>query len=235
VTSFTGSLSLSGMTLGSYTVNVRARNSDGSWGVLQTTTLTLQPLFADGFEGATLSPPWSSTNGAIRLAVTSAARLTGSQGLEARITQTGTGNQTEYVRSNTPVLNLFHGEFQFNANTLTTAGRWADIYQALQGNTLRFAVQYQRTGTTGSGSVRLLAGGTASAATALSAGTHTIRVDYVGGVVQLLVDGTPAASGTTTGSVNNGRLGITAWTAGAAGKAGVGYFDSYVASRYPLP
>jgi hypothetical protein len=227
ITTFTGTLSLSGRSLGSYTVNVRARNSDGSWGVLQTTTLSLQPLFADGFEGSNGSnpvPPWASrTQGNGGTAVLSTAgALAGTSSLATTVggaTNTARNNSTAFVT--TPAwaaVNSYQAQFQF------------DRAAAANDGTLRMVIN-RSNGTT-----------TVTSTVPITAGTHTVRVEWsasTAAVVRLLVDGTAVQATVNTNgyTLTQTDLGLVSTTGGTntSSKSGSSSFDSFIASRYPLP
>jgi hypothetical protein len=258
VTTFTGSLNLTGMALGSYTVNVRARNADGTWGVLQTTTLTLQPLFADGFEGANGSnpvPPWASrtqSNGGTAV-ISTTAPLAGTSSLLGTVggtTNTARNNSTGYVTSPAWAgVSAFQVQFQLDRGSLVTgtAARWVTVMRATQGTTNRVQVQLSRAAAGNDGSLRMIvnrSGGTSTLTSSvpITAGTHTVRVEWSAGssaAIRLLVDGTAVSATLNTNgfTVTGASVGLVATTGGTntTSKSGSAAFDSFITSRYPLP
>lgn len=238
--SATGYIPLSQLTQlspGDHPIWVHAKDTAGNWGGFTTGTLTIQraPLFADGFESSPpLSPPWTSVTGGNRLAVTTAAAMTGSKGLQATAS-----NSTAYVVAQTASTNTFHVQFQLNPNSIAMGSRSVLVYQALQGSTALFSIRLA--GSAGGGyTVTLVQGaGTTALTPAVSlanSSTNTITVDWVSGSPAVLTVNHVANTSSTnaSGNVTNNRLGLAAWLSGTGNRSGSAYFDAFVASRYPF-
>jgi hypothetical protein len=215
-----------------------------------TASLTLNPLFADGFEGGPLgsvtaanATPWAGvTTGGVGVNVGQVGRSvasasTGGIGLSVSVTATGSRG---YVSTPvvTPALGTYHAQFQFNPNTLNTNGRWVSVFQAMGGasnGTERFHVEYQRTGT-GTPQVRLVVNSatpaTGPAVNVNANAANTIRIDYKvapstpapGGSAALTVNNVaqPALTGLNTNNrtVTQGRLGISIAPSSGSGAYG---------------
>ncbi len=240
---------VTGLSVGTHTVGVRAKDSNGTWGPVTTTTLTLTPLFADGFEAGPLPAPWSAvtTAGAGTATRTAAAALVGSFGL--RVSVSGTNNRGYVTTPVTAAVPTYHARFQLNPNTLVTGTRWVTVLQALGGATgtgpQRFRVEYRRNGA-GTPEVRVVVStgnsSTTGAAQPLNAGAaNTIRVDWTSAAsatVTLTVNGTPTTMtglNTNNRTVTAARLGISlAPTGGNGAYGGVVYLDAFTSARYAL-
>jgi hypothetical protein len=238
---------VAGLTVGTHTLGVRARNSTGTWGPVTTVTLTLSSILTDGFESGGLPGAWTgpTTAGAGSLTRTAAAALVGSFGIAVSVT--GTGNRAYLAAPASTGVPAYHVRLQVNPNTLATNGRWVSIFQAMGGATgtgpERFRIEYRRTGA-GVSAVRLVVatgnGSTTSAAVGIgSAAASTIRVDWTSAAsatVTLTVNGTPTALtglNTNNRTVTSSRLGISlAPTNGAGAYGGVIYLDAFTSARY---
>jgi hypothetical protein len=241
---------IAGLRAGTHTIGVRVRTANAAWGPVVTASLTLNPLFADGFEGGPLgsvtaanATPWAGvTTGGVGVNVGQVGRSvasasTGGIGLSVSVTATGSRG---YVSTPvvTPALGTYHAQFQFNPNTLNTNGRWVSVFQAMGGasnGTERFHVEYQRTGT-GTPQVRLVVNSatpaTGPAVNVNANAANTIRIDYKvapstpapGGSAALTVNNVaqPALTGLNTNNrtVTQGRLGISIAPSSGSGAYG---------------
>jgi FtsP/CotA-like multicopper oxidase with cupredoxin domain len=238
----TATVNISNLALGSATVSVRARNASGAWSPVTALTLTISPLFADGFDAGTFAA-WSSRGGTLaRTTVVAAAAQAGAFGMAAQILSGTSG----YVQNNTPVAETrYHARFYLKPNgvTLTNLTPYT-IFMALNNtNATRFSVrlrrngsQYQvagaltRNGGTTTGTWFTIPASTFSAiemgwsrsGNALSLGVS------IGGVLQQTITGN--ATNATAGQyrIDTVRLGPQGALGGATGTL---YFDSFVSTR----
>jgi hypothetical protein len=237
-----GTIPLSELTAypdGTYDVWVHGQDAAGNWGQLVAVPFTItrsHVLFADTFERAsgTLVPPWTSQAGAV--AITAAARILGSYGLQV----TGSGSvRSTLTGAGTPAL-TYHAQVLFDPQTLRSGGvDLLDARTAASGYVFR--LQYRRgSATNAARQVRLMVyrsgGTTATGWITIPAGSSTLRVDWGAGssaTVTLTVNGAATAltgrntAGLSIGSVQLGVFGGTA--------SGYAYLDSFTSSLVPLP
>ncbi len=204
-------------------------------------------LFADSFDGGSLSGWSRQTNaGAGTMAVTAAAGLP-LGGTNLGLAATGTG--VHYLRDSTPVAeSSYHAQFDFSANTFASGTAPAVTIMDGRTSTARaFAVQYRKRASTGT-QVRIVLDRQGGAATStwrsLPTGSHTLGVDWTSGPAAgtdpgslvLSIDGTSAT--TLTGDTGP-RLIDAAWLGLVRGlnstSTGTAYFDNFASSRTPLP
>ena len=166
------------------------------------------------------------------------------------------GNRASYVTDTTPNAETgYHASFSLNANTLTSGSVAGTVLTLLEGRTAAnapvFTVQFHRLAT-GAGQVRTVMSRSGTTPVTgpwvnLTAGSHTLRVDWTSGPatgasagsLALLVDGARQAStgNTSTLRVDTVRLGVTAGVTQTATSSmkGTAYVDSFVSTRYTLP
>ena len=231
-------------TNGPHTVFVRARDAAGNWTTPATgVTVTVSaggPIFTDGFEGATIVPPWSAQvrqNGGTLSLVSGASALVGNQSLNvglggrarAYVTDTRPSSETKYSAS-----------FQLRTNALATGNRTLDVFVGRSSaGTKAFRVQLRTSG--GVQQMRVLVvrsgGTTATAWTPLSALVtgHAVSVSWSSAsnaVVTLTVDSTTESTGaidTTGNSIDTVWLGASAGTGN--GVTGSLTYDAFTSSR----
>lgn len=237
-----GTIPLSELTAypdGTYDVWVHGQDAAGNWGQLVAVPFTISRshvLFADTFERASgqLVPPWMSQAGAV--AITAAARILGSYGLQV----TGTGSVSSTLSgAGTPAV-TYHAQVMFDPQTLRSGGvNLLATRTAANGYVLR--LQYRRgSATNAARQVRLVVnrsgGTTATGWITIPAGSSTLRVDWVAGAsatVTLTVNGAATAlTGRNTAALSIGsvQLGVFGGTA-----SGAAYLDSFTSSLVPLP
>ncbi len=209
-----------------------------------TTTTTLPgggTAFADGFESGSTGAWSSAVTNAGRLSVTSAAKLTGSFGLQARIVNTG----QMYVGDTSPNAAVsFVAGFQFDPNSVVASGtKTHDVFRAMTA-TATSAIVVQLRGATGGYQVRAgtrLANGTMkyTAWLAFSDAPHAIKLTWLAaststgsnGSMSMSVDGFTAGSLAT---LANGPVRIEEVRLGAqgiaAGISGTEYYDAYTST-----
>src|SRR5665647_227806 len=253
---------LAGILQGSQRFNLRVRDLAGNWSNAVNTTVTVSrpnAIFSNGFS-STVSPfGWSSSTGGTTV-TTNAGIPAGGGNLGLQVTLPGgNANRLSSVTDNSPSVETgYHASFLFDANTLTSgtgANTALTVFEARTGNpgAQVFAVQFHRTTQTGTYQLRTVM--SRSGATALTsswvnvtAGVHTIRVDWTSGPgtgasagsLKLLRDGTQIVSqtgNTSTLRVETATLGVfTGVTSnGASSMKGTAYFDSFVSTRNTLP
>ncbi|MBI5087999.1 MAG: hypothetical protein HZB15_03775 [Actinobacteria bacterium] len=199
-----------------------------------------QVLFTDGFESGT-TRAWSSTvtnNG--RLSVTTAAHLTGTYGLQARITST----TQMYVADATPTnaTNLTTS-FQFDPNNVTLGTKTHELLRALNPNgTAITTIQIRANGTAYQirATTRLDNGTTKYTTwTTLTNAPHTITLAWraattptsADGTLTLTIDTTPTTATNltnTTQRIDQTRLGPQTLTTGISGTE---YYDTYTTTQ----
>ena len=107
-------IDLAGKPFGELVISVRARDAAGTWGSAAVATGLVTPadgLFADGFEAGS-SARWSGQSGSTRLAVNTAAAMTGRYGLSVTVAS-GSGG---YLSDTTPTAaTAYHARFGFDA------------------------------------------------------------------------------------------------------------------------
>ena len=182
-----GTIPLSELTAfadGTYDVWVHAQDAAGNWGQLVAVPFTItrsHVLFADNFERAsgTLVPPWTSKAGSV--AITAAARILGSYGLQV----TGSGSVSSTLTgTGTPAV-TYHAQVLFDPQTLRSGG--VDLLAArTSANAFVFRLQYRRGNATNAArQVRLVVsrsgGTTATGWITIPAGSSSLRVDWAAG------------------------------------------------------
>ena len=184
---------VTGLGNGQYTFNLRLQDAAGNWSNASTATVNVvRPnlIFGDLFDTSLSS--WSARIG--QVAGTTAAGIPANStnvGLAATV---GARNAPAYVADDTPVdETTYHAQFSFDPNTLTTgtsATAWATVFEGRTTTGQAFAVQYHRVGTGApNGQVRIVMsvlnrnriGTTTGPAVNLTAGAHTVRVDWAQG------------------------------------------------------
>ena len=236
------SISAAGLTIGSHTVFVRARNALGNWSATTSLPLAVTALFADGFESGSFSA-WSSTSGPTQIAVTAAAAQAGTYGMAATIG----GGTSGYAQDNTPnAETTYNAAFQLNPNAVTLANLTGyTVFTALNNtNAQRFAIQLRRTGTQYQVAAVLNRNGGTTTSTWVNVATSaftkieaiwtrvgnnlTLRL-YTGGVLGATVTG-PTGGGfaPATYRIDTVRLGPQGTLTGATGSI---YIDAFVSTR----
>lgn len=237
-----GTIPLSELTAfadGTYDVWVHAQDAAGNWGQLVAVPFTItrsHVLFADTFERAsgTLAPPWTSKAGSV--AITAAARILGSYGLQV----TGTGSVSSTLTgTGTPAV-TYHAQVLFDPQTLRSGG--VDLLGArTPANAFVVRLQYRRGNATNAArQVRLLVnrrgGTTATGWITIPAGSSTLRVDWAASssaTVTLTVNGAATAvTGRNTAALSVGSVQLGVFGGSASGYA---YLDSFTSSLVPLP
>jgi hypothetical protein len=229
-----------GLTVGSHTLSIRARDAAGNWGAPATVTVTVSALtntlFSDGFESGNTTA-WSEQNGPVT--VTQDSALSGGWGMRA----TAAGAAPAYLVDRTPTNdNGYHLQFQFRPDTLATGTGTVNIATGLSntGQTL-FVVQYRKSGSSSQVrlGVRRSTGAMAYTSTWTTVvGAQTLRVDWAAGasVTEKLTAGSVVSQIT---GVNTGTVWLDAlWlglSGGGAGTTGTASFDAVVSTRFTLP
>jgi FtsP/CotA-like multicopper oxidase with cupredoxin domain len=225
---------------GAQRINLRVKDLAGNWSNAVATTVTIEPpnaIFSDGFESGSIAA-WSSSVGTGGLAVTGAAALEGTNGLA--VTQPSGGTARYLVDATPNAEQTYHARFRFSGNT------WAGgVTALLQGvsstNAPVLAVEMRNSG--GTYQVRgVLRRSTGTNVTGtwvpLTAGAHTLRVDWAAGnagTLQLSVDGIAKqllTAANATLRVDTARLGAVTVASTSHGTA---YLDSFESTRRTLP
>jgi hypothetical protein len=228
---------------------LRLTANDGALSGFADVTVTVNPeppIFADGFESGTLAA-WSSSvtdNG--DLAVTTAAALAGTYGMEARIND----NNSIFVTDQSPAAEpRYRARFMFNPNTIAMAKSDAHLIFAGLNATGTSVVQIElRSGTHSlryDVRAKILNDGNTYANTAwttLTNARHSLEIDWRAstapgannGSVTMWVDG--AETGAAT-AIDNDTRRIEAVQLGAvsgidASTRGTYYFDAFTSQRY---
>lgn len=252
-TGITSAIPLAGILPGTVQFNLRVQDSAGNWSNAVSTSVQVvrgNAIFSDTFDSGTLSA-WSSRLGSVAATLAAGIPPGGvNYGLAATLPG-GSANAPAYVTDDTPLAEItYHAQFAFNPNTLSTGTSttaWVTVFEGRTTGGQAFAVQYHRVGT-GTPQLRIvmnrnLLGNSTGPAVNLTAGQHTVRVDWVqgtGGSLRLLVDSVlrDTRTGNNTGTamqVQAARLGITAGTTTASSMAGTAWFDSFVSTRNSIP
>ncbi|WP_198675858.1 multicopper oxidase domain-containing protein [Kribbella monticola] len=243
---------LATVTPGNQVFNLRVQDLAGNWSKPVSTTVSVQRpnrIFADTFESGGFGF-WSSSTGGVAntttAALPSAIEPASVRGLQ--VTLPGNG----YLTDTTPTAETtYHARFVFNRNTLTSGTNANTALALLQGRTGAngqvYALEYRFNA--GSAQVRTVldrsgAGALTGAWVTLTAGTHTLQVDWVSGPatgtnagsLRLLVDG--VSRSLQTGNTSTLRI-ETAWLGVSAGlsssSTGRAYFDSFASTRFTMP
>jgi hypothetical protein len=245
-------LPLAAVPPGNQVFNLRVQDLAGNWSKSVNTTVSVQrpnAIFSDGFESGGFGF-WAASTGGVLNSTTAALPTTiepgSTRGLQ--VTLPGTG----YLTDNTPTAETsYHARFVFNRNTLTSGTNAATALSLLQGRTAAngqvYALEYRFTA--GSAQVRTVLdrSGTTAVAGAwvtLSAGTHTLQVDWTSGPatgtsagsLRLLVDGVSRSlqtGNTSTLRIETAWLGVSAGLSGSS--TGRAYFDSFASTRFTMP
>lgn len=249
---------LAGITPGTVRFNLRVQDLAGNWSNAVNTSVTVtrpNAIFSDTFDSGSLAA-WSARTG--QVSVTAAAGIpvsAGNLGLQV-VLPGGTGNRASYVTDNSPTGETgYHARFGFNANTLTSGSVASSVLTLFEGrsatNAQVAAVEFRRSG--GTPQVRAVmarSGATTLVGTwvNLSAGAHTLQVDWLSGPatgatagsLRLSVDGTAApllVGNTSTLRLETALLGVTAGVTATStsSMAGTAYFDSFTSTRYTMP
>src|SRR6266540_472132 len=231
---------------GSYVLRLTA--NDGALSSYADVTVTVNPeptIFVDGFESGTLGA-WSlsaTDNG--DLAVTAAAALAGTYGMQARIND----NNSIFVTDATPAAeSRYRARFHFNPNSIAMAKGVAHLIFTGADAKGTSVLQIEMRST---GSLRydvrasLLTDGTqlkSTGWTGLSNARHSLEIDWRAstapgannGSVTLWVDG--AQTGAMSAIDNDTRriesVGLGAVSGIDTGTRGTYYFDAFVSQRY---
>ncbi|HSS54291.1 MAG TPA: S8 family serine peptidase [Gaiellales bacterium] len=222
---------------GTHTISVRARDSAGNWGAVQTVTVTVDSpgLFTDSFASGDLSA-WSGRRGAGMLAVTPWAALDGDgYGLRAKVTGsavTGVVDQSPAAESG------YHARFSFDPSGTSTGGRAWVVFAGWDGGGRVFLLRYRtvvhrvflRASAIG------ISGWESTRWTRVSDDVHVLDLTWQAGSpgsVTLAVDGTPAGS---VGDLGNGERRLERVMLGPSGglqpgARGVLLFDAFESDR----
>ncbi|MGO4601686.1 multicopper oxidase domain-containing protein [Terrabacter sp. 2YAF2] len=247
---------VTGLPNGAYTFHLRLQDAAGNWSNASTATVTVvRPnlIFSDGFDTALST--WSARFRAV--AGTTAAGIPAGGGNVGLAATVGARNTPAYVVDDTPLNeSTYHAQFSFDPNTLTTGASgtaWATVFEGRTTTGQAFAVQYHRVGTGATaGQVRIVMSvlnrnriaTTTGPAVNLTAGAHTVKVDWVqgttGGTLKLTVDGVlrDTRTGNNSGTamqVQSARLGVIATTTNTSTMAGTAWFDSFISTRNIIP
>lgn len=247
-TGFTGttaSIPTGGLATGTYPVGARIRDQAGNWSRVVTGRFFLpDPVFASGFETGNFSG-WSSrsTTTLGRLAVTTAAALVGTYGLQAQ------GNNANYVQFNfgtasNPAASSFDARFHFRPNANGSNGKDVFVAATTSGfGTTVFRVRYRLFNAVPQIQVQV-GGANATGWVGLLGGTSDNVVEVVWqaagsggpnpGTLMLYVNGTLAQTRTTTSTLSVGAFRLGSVTTGG-GNATSMYFDQFAAKRSPAP
>jgi hypothetical protein len=231
-TTATLSTTVPGLTNGTHTLYVRAKDSAGNWGSATATTVTVtgsSVIFANNFDAG--PGAWSQRVGTV--VVAPSAAFGNSPAL------TVTGRTPSYVADTSPTAERrLRAQFDFAAGTYNTNGAIVDLFQGRAGNgSAVTTVQYRRTGAGGSQlRVGVLGSSTwtYSAWYTVPATRVTVAVDWrsaTAGSAVLTVNGT--AAGTATGNtsartIETAALGMIAATGATTGSAAI---DNYTSTR----
>jgi hypothetical protein len=151
VANLSATVSLTGFSLGTHNISIRALDVAGNWGPTRVVLLNVTPadlIFADGFETGNLSA-WNGGVTGSGVTVTTVGAMVGAKGMQVAIS----GGTSRYVQDNTPSTSdpNYQARFYFNPNAATTGtGQQHDIFVALNGsNRTVFRVQYRRNSSSG--------------------------------------------------------------------------------------
>jgi hypothetical protein len=249
----TATVPVGGLSVGTHTLFVRARNSSGAWGGAASIPFTLTHLFGNSF-ATTLVPPWAS----VSQSTSGTATINGANALAVSIpvTVSAPTNSRAYVTTPaiTPGAPGYHVAFTLDPNTFVTRGRWVTVFRGMGGNAERFRVEYSRNGTGGTPQVRLVVStgnnGTsnvpATGAVNLIAGSNTIGIDWSSATsgqnrpTTLSVNGvatTRNGLNTSNRTVTSGQLGVSLNPGSAPNNAtgsygGILILDAFDSARY---
>jgi hypothetical protein len=231
------STTIAGLSGGSHTLWVRAKDAAGNWGTPLPGTVAVTGstlIFANNFDAGNANA-WSQRVGTPL--VRASAAFGGSNAL------TVTGRTPVYVIDNSPAAERnLHVQFGFAAGTYatTTVGSTVDLFQGRSANgngPVVLKVQYQRaSGATPQLRVAVLSGSTwaYSQWTKIGTGAVTVKLDWasaIGGSAVLSATGATSvtASGNTSGySIESTALGMIVATGSTSGSAAI---DNYTSNR----
>jgi len=248
----TAAIPLAGISSGAVQFNLRVQDAAGNWS--NAASATVQVVRPDAIFSDTFTTSLSSWSARIRLVAGTTAAGIPNDGTNVGLAATvGRGNAPAYVVDETPVNeSTYHAKFSFHPNTLTTGAggtAWATVFEGRTATGQAFAVQYHRVGTGATtGQLRIVMnrnvlGNSTGPAQTLTAGAHTVRVDWAQGTVgtlKLTVDTTlrDTRTGNNTGAamqVQSARLGVIATTTNTSTMAGTAWFDSFTSTRNSIP
>jgi len=259
-TNIVATVPLAGIPLGAQRFNLRVQDLAGNWSNAVNTTVTVtraNAIFSDTFNSGTLAA-WSASTGGV--SVTAAAGIpVGSTNRGLQVTLPGgTGNRPSFVTDTSPSAETsYHASFGFNANTLTSGtnvNTVLTLFEARSGTGAQiFAVQFHRTGGVVQVRTVIRTGATGATTTngawvTVTAGAHTIQVDWLAGPatgtgagsLRLLRDGAVVSTqggNTSALRIETAVLGVSAGVTSTptSSMAGTAYFDSFVSTRFTLP
>ncbi|GAA0927992.1 hypothetical protein GCM10009554_09260 [Kribbella koreensis] len=237
---------------GNQVFNLRVQDLAGNWSKSVNTTVSVQrpnAIFSDNFESGGFGF-WGATTGGVLNTTTAALPTAIEPGSTRGLQVTLPGNG--YLTDLTPNAETsYHARFVFNRNTLTSGTNVNTALSLLQGRTAAngqvYALEYRFTA--GSAQVRTIldrsgAGALTGNWVTLTAGPHTLQVDWTSGPatgtgagsLRLSVDG--VSRSLQTGNTSTLRI-DTAWLGVSAGisasSTGRAYFDSFASTRYTMP
>ena len=259
-TNIVATVPLAGIPLGAQRFNLRVQDLAGNWSNAVNTTVTVtraNAIFSDTFNSGTLAA-WSASTGGV--SVTAAAGIpVGSTNRGLQVTLPGgTGNRPSFVTDTSPSAETsYHASFGFNANTLTSGtnvNTVLTLFEARSGTGAQiFAVQFHRTGGVVQVRTVIRTGATGATTTngawvTVTAGAHTIQVDWLAGPatgtgagsLRLQRDGAVVSTqggNTSALRIETAVLGVSAGVTSTptSSMAGTAYFDSFVSTRFTLP
>jgi hypothetical protein len=235
---FTATVPTTGMTAGTHTLRVRARDAAGNWSALRSATFTVRAalIFSDGFQSGTTA--WSTTITPSRVAANAAAAMRGSTlGLQVQL-----GGAAAHVVDNRPAAeDAYTARFWFDPNSSRTGLTGHVVYDARNGaGTQLVTLEYRHPLASSPYQVRLSVrrnNGTVLSSAWLTvpdaasayevawrAGTSTTTTLKVGGT-QLAA----LVANTNGNSVESGRIGAV--TAPGVLSTGFEYFDEFYSTR----
>jgi hypothetical protein len=236
---FRATVPTAGMTAGTHTLRVRARDAAGNWSALRSVTFRVRSalIFYDGFQSGTTGT-WSTTTTPSRVAVNAAAAMRGSPlGLRVQL-----GGAAAHVVDNRPdSADAYTARFWFDPNSSRTGLTGHVVYDARNGaGTQLVSLEYRhplpfspyqvrlsvrRNNGTVLSSAWLTVPDAASAyEVAWQAGTSTTTTLKVGGTqVAALV------ANTNGNAVESGRIGAV--TAPGVLSTGLEFFDEFYSTR----
>ena len=238
-----GSVDTAGMPFGEHLLWLRARDGAGNWGTTSPLVVSITPadgIFADGFEAGTTGA-WTSTSGAGRVTVSTAAAAAGRFGLAVTIA----GKSAGYVTDASPAAETaYRARFSMAPNGVTMpSGAIMDIFVGRDARgTSVFTLQHRRTAA-GTPQVRASVARKSGTSTtgwiSLIGSMTTIELAWAsarGSTVSLLVNGVTAATltglDTSAYRLEEVRLGPSGGL--ASGTSGTIYFDRFVSDRTTL-
>lgn len=219
---------------GNYTVCLRARDAIGNWTATPVcTTLTVDRIFADGFESGDFSA-WSAVNGSVQ--ITTSNVIHGAYSMGSPLS--GTTYQG-YVQDNTPnAETTYRARFYFNPGGTTTGGQANRIFGGL--NSAGTSIFRVEAGTSSAGGHRIriwmqtATGGVTGGYVVLPNAPTSVEIAWQSGVsgsMSLWINGTlrtTITGNTAAYTLDTARLGPQLVGSLSNGRV---YFDSFVSSR----